>query len=105
MSKPTPPAPPVTITALAIKLRASQPRDAKLSKERKQFNKLVKDIAALRQWREVVPTLHDRVTTEIKPLATRLPEHRVQLVMLLSRAIDGKQLGKRQKTKAMEVLR
>ena len=104
-------APPVKqdpLNTLALKLRAASPRGAKLSKERKQFNKLVKDIDALRaaltQWREFVPTLHNRVTSKIGPLAARFRERRVQLVMILSRAIDGQELSKRQKTKAIEIL-
>ena len=96
------------LNALAVTVRAASRRGAKLSKERKQFNKLVKDIDALRaaltQWREFVPTLHNRVTTKIEPLVARFRERRVQLVMVLSHAIDGRELSKRQKTKAIEIL-
>ncbi len=97
------------VRALAVKLRAASARGTKPSKEQKQFNQLVKDIDALRtslaQWHEFVPVLQRRVTMEIEPLVARYREHRVQLVMLWNRAIDSKELGKRQKTKAVEILR
>ena len=108
MSQSAPPEKQDPVNALAVKLRAASPRGVKLSKERKQFNKLVKDIDALRaaltQWREFVPTLQARVSSEIEPLVAGFRECRVQLVMVLSRAIDGKELGKRHKTKAIEIL-
>ena len=100
---------PDPVQALAVKLRAASARGAKHSKEQKQFNKLVKDIHALRtalaQWHEFLPVLRNRVTTEIEPLTARYREHRVQLVMLFHRAIDSKELGRRHKTKAVEILR
>lgn len=97
------------VQALALTLRAASVRGAKHSKEQKQFNKLVKDIHALRtalaQWQEFLPALRHRVMTEIEPLTARYREHRVQLVMLFHRAIDSKELGRRHKTKAVEILR
>lgn len=98
---------PDPLQALALRLRAASPRGAKLSKEQKQFNKLVKDIdtlrASLTHWREFVPVLQNRVATEIEPLVARYRERRVQLVMRLSQAIDGQELSKRQKAKAIEI--
>ena len=108
MSQPAPDQKQDPLNTLALSLRAASPRGAKLSKEQKQFNKLVKDIDALRaslnQWRAFVPVLQNRVSTEIEPLMARYREHRVQLVMRLSQAIDGHELAKRQKAKAIEIL-
>ena len=99
---------PDPLQTLALTLRAATPRGAKLSKEQKQFNKLVKDIEALRaslaQWQEFVPVLQSRVAAEIDPLVARFRERRIELVMLLSKAIDGQELSRRQKTKAIEIL-
>ena len=96
------------LSALALTLRTASPPSAKLSKEHKQFNKLLKDIEILRaslgQWRDLVPVLQSRVATEIEPLITRYRERRVQLVMVLSHAVDGHELSKRQKSKAIEIM-
>jgi len=93
---------------LALSLRAGAPRGAKPGKEHKQFNKLVKDIDALRaeiaQWQAFEPLFRQRVATEIEPVIARYRESRVQLAMLLKAAIDGQELGKRQKAKASEIL-
>ena len=96
------------LRALALELRATNPRASKLSNEQKRFKKFVKDIDALRaaitQWREFEPEFRRRLTTEIDPLFARYRDHRVQLVMLLKTAIDDRELGKRQKAKAIEIL-
>ena len=96
------------LSALALTLRTASPPSAKLNKEHQQFNKLLKDIETLRaslgQWRDLVPVLQNRVTTELEPLITRLRERRVELVMVLSRAVDGHELSKRQKSKAIEIM-
>ena len=99
---------PDPLAALTLALRAASPRGAKLSKEHQRFNKLLKDVdvlrASLAQWREFVPELQSRVAAKIDPLVARYRERRIALVMLLSKAIDGQELSRRQKTKAIEIL-
>ncbi len=94
--------------ALALQVRAASARGAKLSKEQKEFKKLVNDIDALRaaiaQWHGFLPAFEHRLATKIAPLVARYRERHVQFVMLLSCAIDGKALGKRQKVKAIEIV-
>lgn len=108
MSSSTPPPPPNPLRGFAIRLRAAAPGGGKLSKEQKQFNKLVKDIDALRttiaQWQAFEPKFRLRLATEIEPLIARYRASRLEVVMLLKSAIDGKELGKRQKSKAREIL-
>ena len=108
MSKPAHSDHPDPLNTLALTLREVSPRGAKLSKEQKQFTKLAKDIEALRarltHWREFVPVLQNRVISDIEPLIAQFRTRRVHLVMLLSQAIDGRELAKRQKVKAIEIV-
>ena len=100
---------PDPVHALAGTLRAGPAQGVKLSKEQKQFNKLVQEAehlrVALAHWRDCVPALLNRVATEIEPMVARYREQRVQLVKLLHAAVEGKELSRRQKSKAAEILR
>ena len=79
-----------------------------LSKAQKQFNRLIAKIAGQRQelasWNAFIPVYRDRFTAEITPLNATLRAHRIALVELLDRALDGKGLNKTQREKAETLL-
>lgn len=95
---------PTGITAALVVSRNAAP----LTKEQKQFNKLIARIDATRrelaQWQAYLPAYQQRVAAEIVPLNALLREKRIALVMLLDQAMDGKVLTKGQKVKVADLL-
>lgn len=81
---------------------------APLSPEQKQFKKLISKIEAARQelsqWLAFVPTYQQRYSVEMVPMLSRLREKRIAMARLFDQSINGKSLGKRQKTKAVDIL-
>jgi hypothetical protein len=79
-----------------------------LTKAQKQFNKLIERLSAQRQelarWQAFREAHHRQVAAEYQPLAARFREKRIALVALLDRAMDGKELGKRQCDKVRAIL-
>lgn len=99
---------PSPATRLAMHLRVGDRRGAKISKEGRAFNKRVQDIESLRAqitaWQAAAPALAQRVANEITPQLARLRAARIELAMLLHRAIEAGRLTKRDKTKAREIV-
>lgn len=79
-----------------------------LTKEQKQFNKLISQIEATRKdlalWREFVPQFQQRVAGEAEPLAARMRERRIEMVKLLDQSLDRKGLTKHQRRKVVQIL-
>ena len=108
MSPSFPPDTPDPSTTLVAHLRAAGGDAAKLSKEQKQFNQLVKKVDNLRRslgiWHEFVPLYEQQLATKIRPLHVRVRERHMEMARLLDRAIAGPALSKRQRTKAIDLL-
>ena len=81
---------------------------ATLTKARKQFNKLIANIATQRQdlarWQAYVAVYQRRYSAEFEPLNARLRAGRIAMVALLDRAMDDKALGRQQRAKVRDML-
>ena len=79
-----------------------------LTREQKQYNKLIAQIEATRRdlerWRAFVPELLRRQTTEVQPILARLREKRLALVTLFDGVMDGKALKKGERAKVADIL-
>ena len=92
----------------AIRLQVDREPGSKIGKEQRRFNKLVKDLTALRErlaeWRTFLPELQQRVATELEPLEAGCREARIELAMALHDAATQAGLGKRERAKVVEIL-
>ncbi len=79
------------------------------SRLQRKFNKLVEQLTQqrreLERWQLFREHYQRRLVKDYQPLAQRLRERRVAMVTLLDRAMDGRELGKRQRDKVEEILR
>jgi curved DNA-binding protein CbpA len=94
-----------TTQGIALGIPGSAPT---LSSTQKRFNKLLDEIAALRQrlvdWQEFPERYRRRVEKQLLPLEARLRGVRVELANVLDRSILGKGLTKREKSIAQDLL-
>jgi len=78
------------------------------SPEQKKFQKLIARIDAVRrelaQWREFVPVYERRCVEEWEPLRLKLRQERIALVRVLDRAMDGRELTRKQRAKVEDIL-
>ncbi|MBN8728258.1 MAG: hypothetical protein J0H15_11240 [Xanthomonadales bacterium] len=81
---------------------------AQLTVRQRQFNKLLGEVAALRErlaeWNQYEGRFRQRIATEQAPLVARLREARIALCAVFDRALLGKGLGKVQRRTAHDVL-
>jgi len=79
------------------------------SRLQRRFNKLVEQLTQqrreLERWQLFREHYQRKLAAEYQPLAKRLRERRIAMVTLLDRAMDGRELGKRQRDKVEEILR
>ncbi len=79
-----------------------------LSREQKQFNKLIAQIEATRRelevWREFIPQMRQTYLTQIEPALATLREKRLALVVLFDEVMSGKGLNKIERRKLAEIL-
>ena len=79
-----------------------------LSREQKQFNKLIAQIEATRRelevWREFIPQMRQTYLTQIEPALATLREKRLALVALFDEVMSGKVLNKTERRKLAEIL-
>jgi hypothetical protein len=86
------------------------PSDARPpSRLQRKFNKIVEQLtqqrAELQRWQLFRDHYQRKLAADYQPLAKRLRERRISMVTLLDRAMDGRELGKRQRDKVEEILR
>ena len=80
-----------------------------LTREQKQFNRLIAQIAAARAdldvWQAMAPDFQRRSATEVHPLLAQLREKRRAIVAVLDAAMDGRKLTKPERRKVADLLR
>ncbi len=80
-----------------------------LTREQKQFNRLIRQISDTRReiemWRAFFPEMQRVQLTEVPPLLAQLREKRKALAALLHSAMGGKGLGKGERRKVADMLR
>lgn len=76
--------------------------------EQKKFQKLIARIDAVRrelaQWREFAPVYERRCVEEWEPLRLKLRQERIALVRVLDRAMDSRELTRKQQAKVEDIL-
>ncbi len=96
---------PSDANAVTLAIRGSSPS---LSRGQKQFNKLIAEIATLREglaeWREYPLRYRKRVAKMIEPRMAELREARIAMVGVLDAALLGKGLNRREREEAGEWL-
>ena len=79
-----------------------------LTREQKQFNKLIAQIAATRhelaQWREFVDEMRRLHAAKITPLQTEMRQKRLLLLALYDLAMDGTLLNQRERLKLADII-
>lgn len=79
-----------------------------LTREQKQFNKLIAQIAATRhelaQWREFVDEMRRFHAAKITPLLTEMRQKRLLLLALYDEAMDGTLLNQRERLKLADII-
>jgi hypothetical protein len=81
---------------------------AGLSKAQKRFNQLVEKLKdqreELRRWQAYQRFYQQQRSDRYQPMATRLREQRIAMAQVLDAALDGRELGKRERDKARYIL-
>lgn len=79
-----------------------------LSKNQKQFNNLIKKIETqkklLREWQEIMPECHKRVSEDFQPLKDKVTDQQIAFVRLLDEAYDNSLFKKRDKEKLKHIM-
>lgn len=92
----------------AIRLQVDREPGSKLGKEQRRFNKLVKNLTALRarlaEWQAFLPVFQQRGATDLDPVETGFRAARLELTMSLHDAATNAGLGKRDRAKVVEIL-
>ena len=87
---------------------SSNHSNAALSKTQKQFNTLVKKVERLKQelleWRDGVPNLFRRLSSEYNPLRQRLQALRLQLVQMFDHAHGHKGVARHEQKKLQHLI-
>jgi predicted NBD/HSP70 family sugar kinase len=79
-----------------------------LSKAQKRFNQLVEKLKGqreeLRRWQAYQRFYQQQRSDRYQPMATRLREQHIAMAQVLDAALDGRELGKRERDKARYIL-
>ena len=93
---------------LGLVTAAVQGSSRTLSREQKQFNKLIAQIESTRRelevWREFIPQMRQTYLTQIEPALAALREKRLALVALFDEVMAGRDLKKMERRKLAEIL-
>jgi hypothetical protein len=104
---PVDPAPEAAAAPLAPKVVPADARPP--SRLQRKFNKIVEQLTQqrgeLQRWQLFREHYQRKLAADYQPLAKRLRERRIAMVTLLDRAMDGRELGKRERDKVREILR
>ncbi len=104
---PVDPAAEAAAVTLALKVVPADARPP--SRLQRKFNKIVEQLTQqrgeLQRWQLFREHYQRKLAADYQPLAKRLRERRVSMVTLLDRAMDGRELGKRERDKVREILR
>jgi hypothetical protein len=83
-------------------------RGAALSKTQKRFNQLIEKLGAqraeLQRWQAYQRFYQQQLNDQYQPLVARLREQRIAMAQLLDRAMDGRELGRRERDKALYLI-
>ena len=81
---------------------------AVLTKSQKRFNQLVEKLKVqrgeLRRWQTYQRLYEDQIRDKYRPMVARLRSQRIAMAQLLDKALDGRELGKRERDKATYLL-
>ncbi|MGE0862004.1 MAG: hypothetical protein AB7I01_14125 [Gammaproteobacteria bacterium] len=92
----------------AIRLQVDREPGSKLGKEQRRFNKLVKNLTALRarlaEWQAFLSVFQQRVATDLEPVEASFRAARLELIMSLHDAATNAALSKRDRAKVVEIL-
>ncbi len=105
-----PPSGPKPITAarhLVAVLGVAQ-RGAALTKPQKRFNQLIEKVTSqrseLQRWQAYERFYQQQLRDQYQPLVARLRDQRIAMARLLDAAMDGKELGRRERDKALYLI-
>ncbi len=95
----------VSNTGISISLKKDDPI---LSKEQKQFNRLIKDIdkerSSLIAWKDLVQKYHQTYVSELCPLLNEMRQLKINLVKLLDQNHTSGKLNKTEKTTVTSII-
>lgn len=79
-----------------------------LTKAQKRFNQLVEKLKVqrgdLRRWQTFQRSYQEQIRDKYQPMVSRLRSQRIALAQLFDQALDGRELGKRERDKAQYLL-